>query len=426
MATPSRRPDAPRGPTIDPGHPGSVPQPVAAAIDRPRTIPRGDAGAPDHTTGPATAGATSLTVAGGTTVTIAALPGTRVTITVEATGAGRGGGTRDDGGRPPARAVDGADGGRAGEEFRLVEPWRDRHLATRRGYDPRFLGASVPLPTITKRGIAARATTGRTVLPYQHFSLVMHKGRRLCLYTACNIDDAPRARRPDPSRRYTRDALTGLGAGEAEQWFPDPRLPLEVQLPDAFFSEDGGAFDKGHVVMRESVCWGDSWRAVRVANGDTYHLTNCTPQVAGFNRANLRGRWGQLESLLLKALDAGRASVFAGPVLAEDDWWFEGEAADGTPLRLQIPSRFWKVIAGRDASGALVAWAFRLEQELTAVPLTEELALDTSAWREESVSVAALEREIALVRLPEALHRADAFGTEAARVVEELGVPIAR
>ncbi len=37
---------------------------------------------------------------------------------------------------------------------------------------------------------------------------------------------------------------------------------------------------------REDVCWGKTYDEVRRANGDTYHTTNCTPQVAGFNQSS--------------------------------------------------------------------------------------------------------------------------------------------
>ena len=37
-----------------------------------------------------------------------------------------------------------------------------------------------------------------------------------------------------------------------------------------------------------------------MGNGDTYHTTNCSPQVAGFNRAaNGEDNWGDLENLVI-------------------------------------------------------------------------------------------------------------------------------
>ncbi|MCG5055366.1 MAG: DNA/RNA non-specific endonuclease [Myxococcales bacterium] len=299
------------------------------------------------------------------------------------------------------------------EPEKVVRPWTDPDYSNRSGYDPEFLGTRVPMPTPHSSVVLARLADGGHELKYQNFSVLMHKERRLCMVTAANVDNAPRRRRPDLSRTYGRAALGGLGPKDGERWFTDPRLPEQDQLPDRFFTKDGGAFDRGHVVMRESVCWGKTYTDVRRANGDTYHTTNCTPQVAGFNQSSKLGRWGQLENELGRRLAQGRMTVFAGPMLADDDWWFEGVDDQGD-VRVQIPSRFWKVAVGR-REGELVAFAFRLEQDLRQVPLEEELGIDPEAWIEELVSVQALEDEIGTLRFAEALKAAD-------QVEEELGL----
>ena len=67
-------------------------------------------------------------------------------------------------------------------------------------------------------------------------------------------------------------------------------------MPDKFYTRDRGNFDKGHIVRRDDVAWGEDYDEVRRANGDTYHVTNCSPQVDAFNRSNLRGDWGKLEN----------------------------------------------------------------------------------------------------------------------------------
>ena len=204
-------------------------------------------------------------------------------------------------------------------------------------------------------------------------------------------------------------------------WFTDPRLPEQFQLPDRFFTKDGGCFDRGHVVMRESVCWGDTYTSVRRANGDTYHTTNCSPQVAGFNQSSKLGRWGQLENQLARNLKQERMTVFAGPILSKDDWWFDG-FDDAGNVRVQIPSRFWKLVVGH-RDGEMVAFAFRLEQDLTQVPLKEELNLDPEAWREELVSVEALDKELPELGFADAIKNADQFQEELGQQVsEELGL----
>ena len=141
----------------------------------------------------------------------------------------------------------------------------------------------------------------------------------------------------------------------------------KFQLPDVFFTKDRKAFDKGHVVRRDDVAWGRTYDILRRANGDTYHVTNCSPQVAGFNRsAEGEDNWGDLENHVLSEAVSERLCVFAGPVLAQDDEVFTGKGDGGAVLRAKIPQRFWKVIVARVDDG-LAAYGFVLEQDLSAV-----------------------------------------------------------
>ena len=88
----------------------------------------------------------------------------------------------------------------------------------RDGYKPKFLGSSlkVPLPVLTKNrdDILKFTFDGKTldVLDYQHFSVVMSNSRRMCRFSACNIDGKN-------SKKRTR---TG--------WQFDPRIPKTAQI----------------------------------------------------------------------------------------------------------------------------------------------------------------------------------------------------
>lgn len=290
----------------------------------------------------------------------------------------------------------------AGAFEKVVEPWHDPNYPGRTGYDPRFLGVSVPLPTLRDASVAARMHDGGLVVPYQNFSLVMHRARRMPLFTASNVDGSPAAKEPDPGQSYNRDALGGLAEDDFERWFLDPRLPAEAQLPDRFFDKDRKAFDKGHLVRREEVCWGADYAQVRRANGDTYHVTNCTPQVAGFNRSNRKGVWGLLENLIEAQGRVERYSLFAGPLLAADDPVFVGVDDDG-PVQVKIPRAYWKVVVARGQAG-LEAFGFLLEQDLTQVAF--EFAVDP-VWRARMVPLKKLQDRIGLIRFPRAVMRAD-------------------
>jgi hypothetical protein len=130
-------------------------------------------------------------------------------------------------------------------------------------------------------------------------------------------------------------------------------------------------------------------RQIVRANCDTFHTTNCSPQVAAFNRSNLGGVWRELENYVLAQAKTDRYSLFAGPVLADDDWVFEGKDDRGA-VRIQIPRKFWKVVLAT-AGGSLQAFAFLLEQNLSDVPLSEEEFRVSDAWTPYLVSFDELE-----------------------------------
>jgi endonuclease G len=302
-----------------------------------------------------------------------------------------------------------------GAEEATRVPYVDPDYDNRTGYAPDFLGHSLPLPALRDPDRAARTADGDHVLPYVHFSAVVDRPRRLALFTASNIDGRPDRRRPESGRDYSRKGLSGLGKNDREAWLTDPRIPEAHQLPDRFYTRDGGAFDKGHVVRRDDVCWGGSYDEVRRANGDTFHTTNCSPQVAHFNRSNLGGLWGRLENEVLRQADDERLSVFAGPVLDDGDRVFHGRDHRG-PVAIQIPQAYWKVVVAREGD-RLNAYAFVLEQDLADVDLEFDLP---DRWRPHVVSVADLEDRLELVVFPQELHEADRAADGATeRLVQE-------
>lgn len=288
----------------------------------------------------------------------------------------------------------------------MVEPLHDDDYSTRMGYDPGFLGPRVPLPDPKDVSLVAKLDDGDHVIPYHHFSLVLHKRRRLALFTASNLDASGEMRVPEPGRKFTRKALGDLGKSDTEKWFSDPRIPAIHQLPDRFFTKDHGAFDKGHLVRREDVAWGESFDEAQLANGDTFHTTNCSPQVSKFNRPDQKSNWGELEKFVSKGADGGRLSIFAGPVLSEDDKVFVGVDDEGE-VRVQIPSQYWKVVVVAE-HGKLKSYGFILRQDLGGVPL--EFAV-TPKWRQHMISIADLEKLLVLVKFPAAVRNADQAGT---------------
>ena len=298
------------------------------------------------------------------------------------------------------------------ETEKMVEPFHDEDYTSRDGYDADFIGLPVQLPTVTKPSVVARMDNGEHVIPYHHFSVVMHKTRRLALFTAYNVDASAKRKKPEARKTYTRKDLGGLGNFDIEKWFVDPRIPETQQLPDRFFTKDKGAFDKGHLVRREDVAWGDSYEELRFANGDTFHVTNCSPQVAGFNRPGSVDNWGDLEKVVYGQADTQRLCVFAGPVLDDQDRTFVGVDQAG-PVSAKIPSRYWKVIVARKA-GKLQSFAFLLEQDLADVPL--EFVVEAS-WRQHMVTLTDLQDALGMVQFPAAVRAADQADTDVGEAV---------
>jgi endonuclease G, mitochondrial len=246
----------------------------------------------------------------------------------------------------------------------------DPDYADRKGYDAAFLGdgtlrvdlPALPPALLDKASVNAKATSEpRYVLPYHHYSVVMNKERRLAFFTAVNIDGST-------SRRLKR---------EPDRWSLDPRIPAEEQTGEPVYEHN--KLDRGHLVRRLDPAWGDSPAVVKIANDDTFHFTNCTPQHKDFNQGSTL--WAGLEDYLLRNADMlnFKASIFTGPVLAAGDDAYRG---------VQLPRQFWKVAVMVKANGRLSATAYLLSQEELIAGLEEAPpAFDYGAYRTFQVPV---------------------------------------
>ncbi len=199
------------------------------------------------------------------------------------------------------------------------------------GWNPDFLGVPLPLPTLGG-SIKAKAVKveGSEVLDYTHFSLVMNRERRMCFYTACNIDG---------------NSLKNIPRGD--KWAIDPRLPAELQCGNEIYKNN--KLDRGHMVRRLDAVWGPD-AVAKKANDDTFFYTNACPQHANLNQRT----WNDLEEYILGNTDTHdlKVCVLTGPVFG---------AAD-TPYRnIHIPQEFWKIVAWR-SDGELKASGYLLSQ----------------------------------------------------------------
>jgi endonuclease G len=215
----------------------------------------------------------------------------------------------------------------------LSAPPSAQDLGNRLGYDPSFLGPVVPMPTV----MTSRPTM---LLPYLHYSVLFRPDRRLAALTALDLDGQLLQLLP-----------------RTDRWHLDPRLAAELQAGPPIYAHND--LDRGHLVMRASSTWGATMEEARQAEADTFYFTNAAPQSAEFNQG--RELWLGLEEYLQEHA-AGfdrKLAVFAGPVLEPTDPPYRG---------IQVPLRFWKVVAFVQ-DGALAATGYLVDQS----PLVDDL-----------------------------------------------------
>ncbi len=235
------------------------------------------------------------------------------------------------------------DGAIDGEEA-VAADYRDRE-----GYDPAFLGGgalAVALPAVERHAndVLDFEFEGRTEteLRYDHYSVVMSRRRRMCFFSAVNIDGALSKK----SRRVG--------------WKWDPRIPKARQIMNECYGNPP-KFSRGHMTRREDPGWGETAAAAKRGNEDSMHVTNATPQMQAFNAPI----WLELEDYALDHTkeDRMRVSVFTGPYFTDDDPTMHG---------VRIPRAFWKIIAFiHDETGALCATGYEMDQS-ESLPDEEE------------------------------------------------------
>ena len=295
-----------------------------------------------------------------------------------------------------------------------LKPSKD--YSNRSGYKPRFIaGHTVDLPLL-RPAIANDAALNQQAEPgddphelkYHHFSIVMNKRRKFAFFTACNIDGANAKKvdrktgtvsvlRPDDAGL---ESMAESGAEATEKWYPDGRLLDgdytnqslydQQQVPGFPNPRSAGRLDRmlqrGHMVRRMDPAWGTNKQAL-VADADTFHFTNCVPQLGFFNmgtaqKLNLPGTgggtlWRALENHVLRnaVVEKKRICSFTGPVFDDDN--------DPNYRDIKVPMKFWKIVVWAD-DGALRSLAMIADQKpvLDAIKGLPEAVTDAEAFDE--------------------------------------------
>lgn len=287
----------------------------------------------------------------------------------------------------------------------------------RPGYKPKFIaGHVIELPALSATLARAAAPNHEAEsgddpfeLKYNHFSIAMHKQRRLAIYTACNIDGG-RAKHinretgvvtpltaDDPRLESLADAEESEGAEATEAWTVDPRIDPAFQTEQSLYEAQdvpghpdrrtaarmARMFQRGHLIRRLDPAWGADSTALK-AEADTFHFTNCAPQLGFFNQgtaARLRlpksggGKlWRAVENHVLRnaVAEDKRVNVYTGPVFdTKDPVWRQG---------LKVPLRFWKIVVWEER-GRLCSLAMIADQG----PVIDTLqGLPEAAWEAEA------------------------------------------
>ncbi|SFT02645.1 DNA/RNA non-specific endonuclease [Mucilaginibacter polytrichastri] len=218
-------------------------------------------------------------------------------------------------------------------------------LNNRKGYDPGFLSARLPLPLIASTDMDKVASVlknagpnGDKVLDYTHFSVSFNKDARLPFFSAVNM--------------YGKTNLLGMVHDErgSDSWYADERIITgenTLQYGNADYLHSGLA--KGHLVRYYDPAWGTA-EEQKIAIGDTFHYTNCCPQIPYFNGIV----WNYLEDYCAarNIFQDNKITLFSGPIFNKAQY------ING----LLVPMNFWKILVFENA-GNLKALGFLMSQE---------------------------------------------------------------
>lgn len=238
----------------------------------------------------------------------------------------------------------------------------DPEYENRPGYDPQFLGFEAPFPKLTNVSepkafaLPSQPEDGRFELKYHHFSVIFNKDRKLAFAAGVNYD-------PTAKVHFKREGK--------DRWFYDPRVKPEEELQAGEDLYVDNPLDRGHLVRRADAAWGRTEKQAKLANDDTFHFTNCSPQHEITNQGKLKQAppglklWGRLEEHISSQgkQNKRRLSIFNGPVFRTRDTTYRG---------VKIPKEFWKVVVFEDDSEKPSAAAFVLTQAELIEGLEEE------------------------------------------------------
>jgi endonuclease G len=218
----------------------------------------------------------------------------------------------------------------------------------RPGYVTNFIGHNAPLPELTAESRPSALVVDSDApnpfeLKYYHYSVILNETRKLAYVSAVNYDP---------------DAEFGFDRESGDKWFFDPRIEQNDQAGPALYSNN--PLDRGHLTRRADAAWGATEDEARLANDDTFHWSNCSPQHEVFNQSSKATKkglrlWGNIENHITDQAKSNnkKMSIYNGPVFRQNDRKHRG---------IRIPREFWKVLVFEKDNGKPAAIAFVLSQ----------------------------------------------------------------
>jgi endonuclease G len=229
-------------------------------------------------------------------------------------------------------------------------------------YDALFIpGCVIDLPGLGNR-IPPVAFDGGAPVDHSRFSIVFNQERGFAVYTAHNIDGADIIAEGEIRRR--------------DNFRLDPKVPRDLQV-DNDRGYASNPWDRGHLVQRRSLHWGDKREAAE-ADSESFFWTNIVPQHTRLHHT----AWGHIEDWMFEVTDGQdrEACVFTGPVLTPDDPERVNKPGE-RPVR--IPAGFWKIFAIKNhdtlRAAAFLVWQrdFDRADPVAFDPILEQVRITT-------------------------------------------------
>ncbi len=230
------------------------------------------------------------------------------------------------------------------------------------GFDANFItGFPVSLPELGEQTKQSSFNNGAP-LEHTRFSIIFNKDRGLATCTAHNIDGG--------------SLLSAGSIARNDNFRADPLVPSDLQV-DNNRGYRRNPWDRGHLVRRRSLHWGDVGEAEQ-ADSESFYWTNIAPQHTRLHST----AWGNIEDWMLNFTDAGnkKVSVLTGPVMTPNDPVHQNAPGEDS---IRIPAGFWKILAvqneGRNKAAAFLVWQrdFDRDNPVEFDPVLEQVRITT-------------------------------------------------